>query len=378
MIITIIGWYGTETIGDRAILAGLLSVLSKALGEFEVRLGSLNPVFTYRTLLEDIEFYRVCSGNPNLSISIFNSQSLLDLRKAIGGAEWLIVGGGPLMDLIEMRMLAYAFYFAKKRKIKTAILGCGWGPLKTHEASQIASTLVRQSSLTILRDDVSKAQCQFVVGISTPVYSIIDPAFVACKCFRKVYKTPKIDGEYIAVNFRDLSVEKDHYAQGLFFPRMVKILKQLQEVYECPILLVPMHTFSIGGDDRLILDRLCSSFQSSNIEVMWSPQNLFDTMSLFANAKVCVGMRFHSVVLQTVLNGKNYIVDYTDPEKGKIIGMLKQINAVNQYRERYESLFYDFSLKIDSPLESRFIVSDKALEEFEIRYVSLLNSCLSA
>lgn len=101
-------------------------------------------------------------------------------------------------------------------------------------------------------------------------------------------------------------------------------------------------------------------------------------MNLFANAKVCIGMRFHSVVLQTVLNGKIYIVDYTDPEKGKIIGMLKQINAVNQYRERYESLFYDFSLKIDSPLESRFIVSDKALEEFEIRYVSLLNSCLSA
>ena len=43
MKITIIGWYGTETIGDRAILAGLISIFNQAYDEFEVKLGSLNP-----------------------------------------------------------------------------------------------------------------------------------------------------------------------------------------------------------------------------------------------------------------------------------------------------------------------------------------------
>ncbi len=43
--IAIIGWYGTETIGDRAILAGILSILNKAYGAYDVKLGSIYPFF---------------------------------------------------------------------------------------------------------------------------------------------------------------------------------------------------------------------------------------------------------------------------------------------------------------------------------------------
>ncbi len=43
MRILIIGWYGTETIGDRAILAGLISFFSKVYRCFEIKIGSLYP-----------------------------------------------------------------------------------------------------------------------------------------------------------------------------------------------------------------------------------------------------------------------------------------------------------------------------------------------
>ena len=61
-------------------------------------------------------------------------------------------------------------------------------------------------------------------------------------------------------------------------------------------------------------------------------------MEKYYDAYFCVGMRFHSVVLQTVLNGKNYILDYTEPQKGKIYGMLDELNIVDVYASRYTSL----------------------------------------
>ena len=55
MRILILGWYGTETIGDRAIFAGLMQLLSQSLGDINVTVGSLNPFFTERTLIEDLK-----------------------------------------------------------------------------------------------------------------------------------------------------------------------------------------------------------------------------------------------------------------------------------------------------------------------------------
>jgi polysaccharide pyruvyl transferase WcaK-like protein len=55
MNITIIGWYGTETVGDRGILAGILDIIN--ISEVDnIFLGSLYPFFTERTLSEDYYF----------------------------------------------------------------------------------------------------------------------------------------------------------------------------------------------------------------------------------------------------------------------------------------------------------------------------------
>lgn len=48
--VCILGWYGTETLGDRAILDGILSALYLAYGECNILLGSLYPFFTERTI----------------------------------------------------------------------------------------------------------------------------------------------------------------------------------------------------------------------------------------------------------------------------------------------------------------------------------------
>lgn len=72
MEITIIGWYGTETIGDRAILAGIISLLSKSISNLSIRLGSLYPFYSERTLYEDSDFFM-----PYLKVNFIILQFLI-------------------------------------------------------------------------------------------------------------------------------------------------------------------------------------------------------------------------------------------------------------------------------------------------------------
>ena len=50
---TVIGWYGTETIGDRAILSGILRLLSEVASDITIELGALYPILSERTLRDD-------------------------------------------------------------------------------------------------------------------------------------------------------------------------------------------------------------------------------------------------------------------------------------------------------------------------------------
>ena len=86
MKVTIIGWYGTETIGDRAILAGLISLFSKTYDGFEIKLGSLYPFFSQRTINEDYSFYKEII-NKDFKIKIFNSQNSKELVSAIEDSD---------------------------------------------------------------------------------------------------------------------------------------------------------------------------------------------------------------------------------------------------------------------------------------------------
>jgi hypothetical protein len=77
------------------------------------------------------------------------------------------------------------------------------------------------------------------------------------------------------------------------------------------------------------------------------------------------------------LNGDNYIIDYTDPQKGKIIGMLKQIDAMLFYKDRYISLFasnpsFDFTKK----KSDKFHLNNEMLTEYETLYVELISKYL--
>ena len=92
MKICVIGWYGTETIGDRAILAGLISVFKDVYTDFELELGSLQPFFSERTVNEDYAFYKCITGRE-IPIKIFDTKRPDELKAAIKRCDMLVMEG---------------------------------------------------------------------------------------------------------------------------------------------------------------------------------------------------------------------------------------------------------------------------------------------
>lgn len=89
--------------------------------------------------------------------------------------------------------------------------------------------------------------------------------------------------------------------------------------------LVPMHTFAVGGDDRRYFAELLYSAKPCKIAACHDPMNLNELYKCYTKSILCIGMRYHSVVMQTVLNRNNYVFNYTDPNEGKIVGFIGDV-----------------------------------------------------
>ncbi len=355
MNIVILGWYGTETIGDRAIFAGIINLFSEILPQFDISLGSLIPDFSKRTLLEDSDFYNEISQNHLHEISVFDSLNRSDLKKAINSSDLVIVGGGPLMDIDQMFMIKYAFRYAKRKGRKTAIVGSGWGPLKSKEYIDTAISIIRNSNFAIFRDATSLNEYLSYSGENycdaKHMTSSIDPAFFCADYYRRFGIDSTSNGDYIAVNFRDVSNDQYDGDSNKNDKIFSDIISSIRKQWDTPVHMIPMHSYFIGGDDRTQFNRIAFSLNDPQVIVHNNPPSLVEVMSLYKNAQFCVGTRFHSIVLQTVLNGKNIILDYTDPGKGKIIGMMRELDMIDSYSDRYFSLVNpdDKQLSITNP-----------------------------
>lgn len=343
MKITVIGWYGTETIGDRAILLGLFSFFSEVYKSFEVKLGSLHPFFSERTVAEDRDFYKEIVGQ-DVKINIFDSTSINELTRAIKVSDLVVMGGGPLMDLDTLYIIEYAFKKAKKLNKRTALLGCGVGPLFQQKYRKSVVEIAQNSDVIILRDQSSLKSLESIYqefGLGFPANNIdvsLDPAV---ECLLKYNElNPRHEQNYIAINLRQfpqeyVSTQEKHSVDDHLISFISHIASQYKDL---DVNLIPMHYFHIGGDDRVFLNKVAMSVKNDNLYVQNRPLNLKDTIAVFQNSIFTVGMRFHSVVFQTLVNGRNFILDYTEPQKGKISSFISDVDTDHFYKERYVAL----------------------------------------
>lgn len=369
MNICLLGWYGTETLGDRAILDGIFKILEKCYGDFNLFLGSLYPVLTRRTLLEDKNLYT--SSEKKITIEYFDVKIADDLTKKINDSDIVMMGGGPIMGLSELKIIAYAFKLAKKRNKQTIILGCGIGPLSNKEHILYTKTILTLADKIILRDKLSEKVINNILGdiFEYKTRVIQDPAVISALVFKKSFKL-ELNNNFV-INFRTPPTEEYGNKYRFGEKDFQNIIEKSSEKFD-KVILVPMHTFFIGGDDRVFYYKLLNNINLKNVEILSKPLSLEELYAYYGNAKECLAMRYHAVVLQTILNGNNYILDYTDSQFGKISGFLQNMNIESTYlnrkinmsscmeldKEKFLNRIIDNDNKIDNKFE---LDMDKAL-----------------
>lgn len=372
--IVIIGWYGTETIGDRAILAGVIRVLSSAFHEIEIKLGSILPFFTERTLAEDEDFFKSCCGHNRFSLSLFDSSKSKDLNAAICWTDYVAVGGGPLEDIPSMFMLEYALKKARNLRKKTMLLGCGIGPLYRSIYQKSMVQIVNHADVTIFRDEISRLEYMRLCGKKNDCISAIDPAAFALEYYKRTNCNSVEKQNLLIICVREFTSEyrmNSKIRVGDINKRILKYIEQTQQITGMNVLLVPMHYFGIGDDDRYFMNDFRFQYRFDKMRVQNRALTMEETMKLFTEAELCVGMRFHSVVFQTILNGKNLIWDYTDPKTGKIGAFISQVRGIDFYNGSYLNLQVDDGKVLKIP-QASFSVDSELISGYEQMYVSAI------
>lgn len=381
MRVCIIGWYGTETIGDRAILAGTLAFLSETIPDLTVFLGSLHPFFSERTVVEDKDLWKELFGQE-IGLELFNSSNANALKKAIKASDLLLLGGGPLMDLREMHMLAFAFHYARRQKVRTGVFGCGVGPLKKPVFQKAAADILSHADFSIFRDHLAETEAKRLCSNKEfKSYSAIDPAAYCASLFReKVKVADPVDK--IVINLRRISWEYEGVdADSRFEDFAVGMVdKIMAENKGFKVELVPHHYFFFGGDDRSFMNAIKYRVGSRELLVQNRPLSLSETMHTFSSSTFCVGMRFHAMLLMTLLNGRCRILNYTGDKGGKIRGYLNDFDPDGFFDSSrmlsLDSGQLDLSIFENMLEDVRFEPPKELLENAFQTYRSVLNEYL--
>lgn len=107
---------------------------------------------------------------------------------------------------------------------------------------------------------------------------------------------------------------------------MEALLQSLTQKIGGDLRLMPMHSFSVGGDDRVFNRRLArhliqKGLSADCVEVWRLPASPQDIIRSMQQAAICICMRFHSVVFAETLGVPFVAIDYT--QGGKIHAYLE-------------------------------------------------------
>jgi polysaccharide pyruvyl transferase WcaK-like protein/MoaA/NifB/PqqE/SkfB family radical SAM enzyme len=324
--ILLCGWYGTETLGDKAILSGLVSTLRGAGWRGAVDLASLEPYVSVETNRE----------MPELQLRRIDS--IQDARKRVAQGEYKLVAvaGGPLMSPVrEVFDLLALFNEAAASKTRRAVLGCGVGPLGfSKKRDDAISRILGMSDETVFRDQASLDLARSRLGFAGTATVIHDPAFIWAAQQMRHEIQPSEDGP-VLLALREWQIRE--YAVGLPMKHAEKVKETFErELVEmvaefhrlAPVLkLQPfaMNTYAPGGDDRLFFQRIFAGHPELLSAIRWKRVSPHEDLAVFRKAKGIVAMRFHSAVLAIASGIPHVAIDYT--RGGKIASLLSSVHA---------------------------------------------------
>ena len=316
----ITGWYGTETVGDKAILAGIINELKEKNNDIGFVITSLFPPITKRTVFE--------LGFENVTVIPVYCKDFVAYAK---GSDMIIMGGGPLMDLGELALPLISFKIGKYYKKKNIVYGCGIGPLYNPIYEQAVKDIINMADEIMLRDEKSRQTAIEWTNNSREIKLSGDPAK---KYINSIASQTKISSnskilkcflrEWTHEYCKELSPEEFVQKREKIEFSLSEFIKQKAiELSATEIYLEHMHNFIIGNDDRDFSRRFIKTY-FNDFEIPISYNKKLSTVNSIVDSMLnsChnICMRFHSVVFADTLNTSYTAFDYTGG--GKILGYL--------------------------------------------------------
>lgn len=315
----IIGWYGTETLGDKLILLSIIQALQEQDASAQIEVASLEPYVTWQTLQQ---------------LPINHGATVVTVPEAKARAEKgfytsVIFGGGPLMapvaPIVDMAEIMAANRQAGGRNI---VAGCGVGPLGIPRRDAAARAILDGADHVLLRDEASRRRAEDFLNTRTDCYHVApDPAAHSARLWAP--ENSRAAGrESCLLALRRWPLEE--YNSGNYDP--VQRHQQFQDSLRAFVSarlatgserVVPfaMHKLWTGGDDRWFYRQTFRGMP----EILQALDNrqrpVQQELQHFSDADRILAMRFHSVVIAAALDKSFVAIDYTFG--GKVRGVLE-------------------------------------------------------
>lgn len=331
--VLVCGWYGTETLGDKAILGGVIEALQQHLGPCRITVISLHRYVSEVTRRQ----------MPELKgTRILEPKGALD---RLPQADLLVFGGGPLMAIHELAEMQVLFETAKRLGVRTLVAGCGVGPLGSPWHNQALAALLNAADMRIYRDQRS-SQVAKALGVDT-VHDIVaeDPAFTwlrkhsdaASKVVSTSHNRVLLLGlrEFPFVDYaKHLNKQECEQIRVHSEEAILAALDTLVQRYpDLTIRPLPMCTNHFGDDDRWyyrqLLDRspqVAARLDRSLLHAELAPEVYVEA---FRNADAALTMRFHALVFALGLHTPAVAIDYTLGQ-GKVHSLAQRFGVACQ------------------------------------------------
>lgn len=314
--ILITGWYGTETVGDKAILASIIHDYRRRYPDAEFTVSSLYPLVTHRTMQELGERAKV--------VPVYSPRFLNACRTS----DEVVMGGGPLMDLGELGVVLAAFAIAAANGRRRVVYGCGVGPLNDVFCIDAVKRILVLADEVTLRD---RASVQWANKLTDrkDIRCVGDPAADYVQARSKAL--PDTDPKPLLACFLrqwpagyrgSRSVEEYRQLRDRFEQHLGEQIRHACETLGLRPALYSMHCFFEGCDDRRYNRQFAQKYlQGLDPLVEQQPSSVDSIIQAMRGATACISMRFHSVLFAHTLGANFLAIDYT--LGGKVHGFLK-------------------------------------------------------
>ncbi|WP_157119334.1 polysaccharide pyruvyl transferase family protein [Azohydromonas lata] len=339
--VLICGWYGTETLGDKGILGGVLHALRQTLGPLDVTLVALHPYVSEMTRrqMDELKGCRIVEPQQGIRLA--------------AGMDLVVFGGGPLMAIHELAEMEAIFTAAHARNVATMVAGCGVGPLGEPWHNASIRNILSLASLRIYRDARSR-ELAAGLGVDTARDIVAeDPAFTWLHEQRgRLQRAPAGGRKVLLLGLRDfpyatyarhLNTAQCLQAKQRYEVAVTQALEQLAARHaDLVIRPLPMCTNHFGDDDRWFYRRLFRGNEALqprlDLSLLGAELSPLEYCEAFASASVALTMRFHSLVFALGLQVPALAIDYT-LGRGKVQALAQRFGVAHQNLAELEADF---------------------------------------